>query len=193
MTERTTAERILEAAVQLISEKGYAAATTRSIATLAGVNEVTIFRHFGNKRGILKAIVDKFSYGPVFQDVLQFEVSYNLKTDLLHFSERYFQTMLPIKELVLIAFKEAGVFPEIDEELARVPRQLKEQLMSYFETMKIQDKMADIPVEEAALSFIALNFGHFISLVRLGKGVSTLERQHILQTSMTIFSRGLTP
>lgn len=193
MAELSTAERILEAAVQLISEKGYAAATTRSIAALAGVNEVTIFRHFGNKRGILKAVVDKFSYGPVFENVLQFEVSYDLNKDLLHFSERYFRTMMPIKDLVLIAFKESNAFPEIDEELARVPRQLKEQLMTYFLKMKEKEKLVDVPVEEAALSFIALNFGHFASFVRLGKEVSTLDQQQILKTSMSIFSRGLTP
>lgn len=193
MAEPTTADRIVEAAIQLISEKGYAAATTRSIAALAGVNEVTIFRHFGNKRGILKAAVERFSYGPVFQDVLQREVSYSLHEDLLHFSERYFQTMLPIKDLVLIAFKEANTFPEIDEELASVPRQLKEQLMSYFGKMKEMGRMADVPEEEAALSFIALNFGHFVSFIRLGENVSKLQIQGILQTSMAIFSRGLTP
>lgn len=193
MSEPTTAEKIMKAAVQLISEKGYAAATTRSIAELAGVNEVTIFRHFDNKQGILHAVIDRFSYISVFEHILESEVSYDLPKDLLYFSERYFQTMLPLENLVMIGLKEAKVFPEIEKELARVPRQLKEQLMIYFREMKKTGKMADIPEEEAALAFIALNFGHFMSFVRLGENVSTIDQQQILQTSMSIFSRGLTP
>ncbi|WP_301107480.1 TetR/AcrR family transcriptional regulator [Sporosarcina sp.] len=193
MTTRNTSERILDAAVRLISEKGYASATTRSIAELAEVNEVTVFRHFGNKRGILKAIVDQFSYIPVFQDVLKFDLHYELEKDLLHFSMKYFESMLPIKELVLIAFKEAGTFPEIDEELARVPRSLKEHLVQYFIEMKNRGKTTGLNEEEVALSFIALNFGHFISHVRLGTNVSNADIHSILTTSVSIFSRGLTP
>ncbi len=45
-----TRERILQAAAELFAEKGYARATTRSIAEAAKVNEVTIFRHFGSKK-----------------------------------------------------------------------------------------------------------------------------------------------
>ncbi|CAM5359336.1 TetR family transcriptional regulator OS=Lysinibacillus sphaericus OX=1421 GN=LS41612_14115 PE=4 SV=1 [Lysinibacillus sphaericus] len=54
MATKETAQRIMDAALQLISEKGYTAATTKAIADLAQVNEVTIFRHFGNKEGLLK-------------------------------------------------------------------------------------------------------------------------------------------
>ncbi|GEM_PF-147016 len=193
LSSLSTSERILDAAIQLVSEKGYAAATTRSIAELAGVNEVTVFRHFGNKRGILKAIIDRFSYGPVFQKTIQFDITYDLETDLLHFSKKYFQTMLPVKDLVLIAFKEAGTFPEIDEEIANVPRFLKEQLAGYFQEMKKRGRLLDINEEAASLSFIALNLGHFISYIRIGSKVTELDIQQQLKISVSIFSRGLTP
>ncbi len=51
-----TRNRILEAAAQLFAERGYSATTTRLIAERAGVNEVTLFRQFKNKRGILEAL-----------------------------------------------------------------------------------------------------------------------------------------
>ena len=41
-----TANRIVEAAVQLFSRQGFAASSTHEIARLAGVSEVTVFRHF---------------------------------------------------------------------------------------------------------------------------------------------------
>lgn len=45
-------ERLLEAARRVFEEAGSRGATTRKIAQEAGVNEVTLFRHFGSK-GVL--------------------------------------------------------------------------------------------------------------------------------------------
>ena len=42
-------QRILEAAAKVYAEVGYRGATTRRIAAEAGCNELTLFRHFGNK------------------------------------------------------------------------------------------------------------------------------------------------
>lgn len=54
--ERETGEAILVAAAELIGEHGYRGTTTRAIAQKAGVNEVTVFRRFGNKQGVLRAL-----------------------------------------------------------------------------------------------------------------------------------------
>lgn len=48
-----TREAILTAALDAYSRYGFRGATTRRIAELAGVNEVTIFRHFGSKHALL--------------------------------------------------------------------------------------------------------------------------------------------
>jgi AcrR family transcriptional regulator len=58
---RTTTSRILEAAADLFAERGYNGTTTRAIAEKAGVNEVTIFRRFDNKRGILVALAESWA------------------------------------------------------------------------------------------------------------------------------------
>jgi AcrR family transcriptional regulator len=53
-----TANRIVEAAVQLFSRQGYAASSTHEIARLAGVSEVTVFRHFPRKRDLFWAATE---------------------------------------------------------------------------------------------------------------------------------------
>lgn len=53
-----TQDRILEAAVQLFSRQGFTASTTQKIAQLAGVNEVTVFRHFPRKRDLFWAATE---------------------------------------------------------------------------------------------------------------------------------------
>ncbi len=85
-----TRERLLEAARAEFSERGIEAATTRGIASRAGCNEVTLFRHFESKQKLLSAVVsetsadfealcsceDGFS-GDLEEDLLRFAMVYN--------------------------------------------------------------------------------------------------------------------
>lgn len=48
-----TREVILAAALEAYSKYGFRGATTRRIAEIAGVNEVTLFRHFGSKEALV--------------------------------------------------------------------------------------------------------------------------------------------
>jgi AcrR family transcriptional regulator len=54
-------EALLEAAVKVFSEAGVRGATTRRIAHEAGVNEVTLFRHFRSKDELMHAAVVHFT------------------------------------------------------------------------------------------------------------------------------------
>lgn len=55
MTDKQT--KILEAAIEIFSEKGYSATSTSEIAQKAGVAEGTIFRHYKTKKDLLLSIV----------------------------------------------------------------------------------------------------------------------------------------
>jgi len=46
-------DRILEAAARVYADQGFRGATTRRIADEAGVNEITVFRHFGSKDALI--------------------------------------------------------------------------------------------------------------------------------------------
>jgi AcrR family transcriptional regulator len=50
-------EQLLEAAARLYAEAGYRGATTRRIADRAGVNEITLFRHFGSKDTLIREAI----------------------------------------------------------------------------------------------------------------------------------------
>jgi AcrR family transcriptional regulator len=53
-----TAQKILEAASRLLAERGYAALTLENVAAEAGVNKASIRYNFGNKAGLVAAVVD---------------------------------------------------------------------------------------------------------------------------------------
>lgn len=58
-------ERLLHAARRVFEEAGSRGATTRRIATEAGVNEITLFRHFGSKAALLTQALADASRQPV--------------------------------------------------------------------------------------------------------------------------------
>ena len=70
--------KILDAAIAVIAEKGFSAASTSEIARQAGVAEGTIFRYFKTKKDILRGILMRL--GNVIAELL---VGYGLKKILL--------------------------------------------------------------------------------------------------------------
>lgn len=55
---KPAAERIRDAAIELLAEQGVVRTTTRAIAERAGVNEVTVFRRYSSKNGVLIAALE---------------------------------------------------------------------------------------------------------------------------------------
>ena len=53
----TVRDQLLDAAARLYAEAGYRGTTTRRIAMEAGVNEITLFRHFGSKDALMREAI----------------------------------------------------------------------------------------------------------------------------------------
>jgi AcrR family transcriptional regulator len=57
-------DELLAAATRVYAEAGYRGATTRRIALAAGVNEITLFRHFGSKDALLREALARTQESP---------------------------------------------------------------------------------------------------------------------------------
>ena len=55
---KSTKARLIEAALDLFAERGVTETTTKAVAERAQVNEVTLFRNFGNKYRLLLAVLE---------------------------------------------------------------------------------------------------------------------------------------
>jgi AcrR family transcriptional regulator len=86
----TTRQRLLDAAAKVFARDGLSGATTRAIAEEAGVNEVTLFRHFHTKDRLLTAVVGQnFGAGqPAATSPLPTSTA-DLRTDLLLLAQHY--------------------------------------------------------------------------------------------------------
>ncbi|MGI8817612.1 MAG: TetR/AcrR family transcriptional regulator [Gemmatimonadales bacterium] len=67
----TVRNQLLDAAARLYAETGYRGATTRRIAGEAGVNEVTLFRHFGSKDALIREAITRAGLSSVTEPLPQ--------------------------------------------------------------------------------------------------------------------------
>jgi AcrR family transcriptional regulator len=81
---------LLTAAARIFARDGLEGATTRAISREAGVNEVTLFRHFGTKEHLLEAVVGSaFGVAGRAPDGDAPPATRSLRSDLEAFSRRY--------------------------------------------------------------------------------------------------------
>lgn len=190
---KNTSDRIIEAFLELFRTHGYKGTTTRSISELAGVNEVTIFRNFGSKKKVMEKAVESLVRNIELDRLMQGEMTWDLEHDLLFMAKGYLAYMEKIKDLIMISFQEAEIFPELKETIALIPKQLKESLVTYFIEMSKRGKLIETDLEAQAMNFIWMNFGYFLSNARFGDNVFSSSQEAFLKHSVQLFSRGLTP
>jgi AcrR family transcriptional regulator len=96
-------ERLLDAAARVFARKGLKGATTREIAVEAGLSEMTLFRRFGTKEKLLRAVVERF-FARRIEPPAAHEPPGDLRTSLLHYAKlqhRLMDESLPIIRVLL--------------------------------------------------------------------------------------------
>jgi AcrR family transcriptional regulator len=185
-----TRERILQAAAQVFARDGYARATTRTLAAAAGVNEVTLFRHFGNKQNLFAAVVDRYA-APAVTAALEAQLTGDFYQDLLIMGRQVMQLMLERGEAVRLMLCEAEHFPEVRETMAQNPRRLREALSTYLQQQMQCGRVRELHAEAAAQAFWGMFFAYSISLGLLSESVKPeLTTEELVELFVDIFVRG---
>ena len=115
-----TRSRLLVAAMTVFAETGYAGATTRAIAERAGVNEVTLFRHFGSKADLMTEVMSS-QLGKLMP---QFAApSGDLEQDLIRIVTAYQEMVGTHARFIVTALSDVPRFPEL-KGVSDVPRRM---------------------------------------------------------------------
>ncbi len=111
--KKSTKTRLIEAALDLFAEKGVTETTTKAVADRAGVNEVTLFRHFRNKHGLLLAVMeDSAVFARLGKTLLERSSSQaSVALALQEYAEVSLQTLEGVPKLVRSVVGEAGQYP----------------------------------------------------------------------------------
>ena len=185
---KDTSDRLLFAAINLIAKKGYHAVSTKEIAKEASVSEMTLFRHFGTKKAMLEAAIDRFYYTTSMKELFENKVVWDLEKDLLMVSKVYLSIMKKNQNVIRIAIKEGNSVEGLYEQINKHPRQLKKLLLDYFSNMQQQGKIKKVEnLEGLTMSYLYMLYGQFISRNFVeGQHITYITEEEFIRTSVLL-------
>jgi AcrR family transcriptional regulator len=196
MTPRDTDGRILSAAATLFARHGYVGTTTSAIADEAGVNEVTLFRRFGTKEGLLRALGAAFDRGGSAYPPEGAVVEGDVRATLRNLAVAEIRAAIESGGLVLRLGFDARSVPEVRDALGDVAGANLEQLAAYLgKAQRRGEVRADLPPMALAEAFFGLTSSLVIGRMALAEPQAPtdadIERQ--AETQLELLWSGLRP
>ncbi len=127
-------DRILSAAARVYAETGFRGATTRRIAAEAGVNEVTLFRHFGSKSSLISEAIGA-ERGALVVGLLP-EIPVEPEAELRAWAEGVHELLREKRALIRTCMGDFEEHPEMMPPCGSPTAQAAEALCEYVERLR---------------------------------------------------------
>jgi AcrR family transcriptional regulator len=127
-----TRKRIIDAALRLFGQVGYIKASTRAIAEAAGVNEVTLFRHFGSKKNLLMACMQAFNETS-FPEVFESNLTGDFAADTMCMALQQIEDTRANLDILRVMLCDTRTVPELREAVMAGARGNLSRLIRYFQ------------------------------------------------------------
>ena len=155
-----TRSKILAAARDLFERNGTRGTTTREVAEKAGVNEATLFRHFGSKRALLDAMREQACGVEQFRSILATLPGTDFAADLRQIAYHVTEHMLAKRAMMCVSLAEDAAGTDDAPEF-RGPSQIKTDLAAYF-TAKAEAGAFRVDPALAARFFLGILFSYVV-------------------------------
>ncbi len=157
-------QKIIQAAIELFGSQGVSETTTKQIAELAQVNEVTLFRQFGNKHGLLLAVIEDADVFAQLGQSLTTELppASNLAEMLRTYANTCLQALEQTPAVIRSLVGESGQYStENRQGLGRSFDRANRRVAKYLKT-NIGESQADLqlPIEQLTSLLHTLLFGY---------------------------------
>jgi AcrR family transcriptional regulator len=189
-----TAQKLMDAAIDLFAEFGYDGVTTEQIASAAGFSEKTLFRHYHSKQNLLEKAIDRYHYAEEMKAIFDQKLAWVLAEDLWLIAENYHRIMYRNRKMLQVIMKVGRQLPGLHQYAHRHPQVLQDLLIQYFTKMKGQRQLRDDadPVK-VAIAFLYMNFGLAQGRMNGDEAFSDKAFESLLKESVTLFVRGISP
>ncbi len=195
--QRSTRQRLIHSALELFATQGVTETTTKQIAELAVVNEVTLFRQFGNKHGLLLAVIEEAA---VFSQLGQALVRQASETgslgDIYEALRAYATACLEALESVPAVVRsvvgEAGQYPaENRAALGKGFTQANRYVADYFAIVIEQGQLQPhLPAEKLASLLNGMLLGYAVIEFTSEFHELWTDREDFLETVVALFLNG---
>ncbi|MCS7279457.1 MAG: TetR/AcrR family transcriptional regulator [Thermodesulfobacteriaceae bacterium] len=157
-----TRKKILETALKLFSQKGYLGATTKEIASLAGIAEITLFRYFSSKEILFEEVINNFSFYPKLKEILNEIKDKPYKEALVIIALEFLNLLESKKELIKIMQCEMERYPDKIQKIHdTIIYNTIQLLSSYFKTLQERGMLRKFESELGAQAFLGMFFSYF--------------------------------
>jgi AcrR family transcriptional regulator len=129
-------EQLLTAALKVFAATGTRGATTRRIAQEAGVNEVTLFRHFGSKEALIRQAVSSTNEGVMLTRLPEHPA--DPEQELLTWARMHYQFLFSIRSFIRIGMAEFLEHPDVTMETCRFPVRIANDLHDYLTRLRAE-------------------------------------------------------
>jgi AcrR family transcriptional regulator len=129
-------EDLLNAALKVYATVGTRGATTRRIAQEAGVNEVTLFRHFGSKDALIRQAVSSTSEEVAVARLPQHPV--DPERELTEWSQLHYQFLFSIRSFIRTGMAEFAEHPEVTRAACQLPLKISSELNGYLTRLRAE-------------------------------------------------------
>ncbi len=187
-TSETPRDRILHAFLRLVSERGFEATTTRAVAQEAGVNEVTIFRQFGDKASLARELFRHFG-NPEFIKSFPIEVDASTPELAVEGIRRsvmlIYETLKQRTEMLNFGLSEAWRYPDLAPAVSATISAAQAYLQRVIEAAKPMLR----PGVEPEVSALTLQGLLALSLIWQTRGLVTHtddEWKHIIEANIRL-------
>ena len=187
-----TSQKIIDATMALIRDKGYVATTTKDIAHLAGVNECTLFRKFKNKKDIVLSGIAQEKWRANITPELFQNVVWELQPDLEMFMTAYMDRITPDFVNLSIGLRAPQLYDETAPMIMKVPQAFISSLIEYFEKMEQLGKIHHMDFESLAMTIFSSTFGYTFLKSSFHQELTSLDREQFIKNSVAVFLNGIT-
>ena len=188
---KTTRQKLCEAAIELFSNEGYDGVTTKKIAEVAGVSEMTLFRHFGSKNNLFQDAYDSYLYQPNFESLFQSGLKGDIEKDLLRIGHVYLDVLSMNRSLIMMEIRSKTLEKGERPPLTRAPLLFKTQMIKYLEGLKSSGMIKGEDPELIAVAFISNIMGHFFRETIFHETITDITAQEGIDYSIRLFAQSI--
>ena len=186
-----TSQKIIDAAMMLVRDKGYVATTTKAIAKAAGVNECTLFRKFKSKKDIVLQGVNQAGWRANVTPEIFENVQWNLQADIEMFMRAYMDRMTPDFVNLSIGLRAPPLYEETSSLIMKVPQAFLSSFTEYLNKMYEMGKIPKADFNALALTVFSSTFGYTFLKASFGDGLSKVKKDAYIKNSVQMFIKGL--